>query len=55
VKVKDRAVELSMVENATYSDIPFRHLVVVGQIAKWDVEKVFEILSRTGYVIDDVT
>lgn len=55
VKEKDRVVELSMVENATYSDIPFRHLVVVGQIAKWDVEKVFEILSRTGYVIDDVT
>ncbi len=53
IKKKDRAVELSLVGNVEYSDIPFRHLVVVGQIAKWDLNKVFEILERTGYKIDE--
>ncbi len=53
LRKKDRAVELSMVENVEYSDVPFRHLVVVGQIAKWDLEKVLEILKRTGYEIDE--
>ncbi len=53
IKKKDRAVELSLVGDVEYSDIPFRHLVVVGQIAKWDLSKVFEILERTGYKIDE--
>ena len=53
IKKKDRAVELSLVGDVEYSDIPFRHLVVVGQIAKWDLNKVFEILERTGYRIDE--
>jgi len=53
IKKKDRAVELSLVGDVEYSDIPFRHLVVVGQIAKWDLEKVLEILERTGYEIDE--
>ncbi len=53
LRKKDRAVELSMVGNVEYSDVPFRHLVVVGQIAKWDLEKVLEILKRTGYEIDE--
>jgi len=52
IKKKDRSVELSLIGDVKYSDIPFRHLVVVGQIAKWDMNKVFEILSRT-YTIDD--
>ncbi|RLI83370.1 lysine--tRNA ligase [Archaeoglobales archaeon] len=52
---KDRSVELSLVENVEYSDVPFRHLIVVGQIANWDIGKALEILERTGYVIDDVT
>ncbi len=54
VKQKDRSVQLSLVEEVEYSDIPFRHLVVVGQIANWDLEKVLEILKRTGYKIDEV-
>ena len=52
IKKKDRSVELSLIGDVKYSDIPFRHLIVVGQIAKWDINKVFEILSRT-YTIDD--
>ena len=52
IKKKDRSVELSLIGDVKYSDIPFRHLIVVGQIAKWDMNKVFEILSRT-YTIDD--
>lgn len=53
VKEGDRSVELSFVGDVVYSTIPFRHLVVVGQIAKWDVDKVIEILGRTGYKIDE--
>ncbi len=51
----DRSVELSMVGDVKYSEVPFRHLVVVGQIANWDVEKVLKILERTGYRIDEET
>ncbi len=51
---KDRSVQLSLVGDVVYSNIPFRHIIVVGQIAKWDLERVFEILKRTGYEIDDV-
>ncbi len=54
IKERDRSVELSLVGDVVYSDIPFRHLVVVGQIAKWDLEGVLEILKRTGYKIDEV-
>lgn len=53
-KAKDRSVQLSMVSNVEYSDIPFRHVIVVGQIARWKPEHVFEILKRTGYKIDEI-
>ncbi len=53
LKTGDRSVELSMVSGVEQSDVPFRHLIVVGQIAKWDLDKVLEILARTGYNIDD--
>jgi len=53
VKEKDRSAELSML-GFEYSNIPFRHLVVVGQIANWELDKAIEILERTGYRIDDV-
>ncbi len=55
LKEKDRSVELSLVEDVEYSDVSFRHLIVVGQIAKWDVDKALEVLRRTGYKIDDTT
>lgn len=54
IKENDRSVELSLVGDVVYSEIPFRHLVVVGQIAGWDVEKAIEILRRTGYKIDEI-
>lgn len=50
---RDRSVELSLVEDVVYSDVPFRHLIVVGQIANWNLEKVLEILERNGHDIDD--
>ncbi len=53
VREGDRSVELSMVGDVEYSDVPFRHLIVVGQIAGWDVDRVLEVLARTGYRIDD--
>ena len=51
---KDRSVQLSIVGDVVYSDVSFRHLVVVGQIANWDLEKALEILSRTYHVDDTV-
>ncbi len=55
VRERDRSVELSLVGDVVYSDVPFRHLVVVGQIAKWDLEQDLENLRRTGYKIDEIT
>ncbi len=49
----ERSVELSVVEDCIYSDVPFRHLIVVGQIAGWDVEKILEILKRNGHEITE--
>ena len=48
----DRSVELSLVKSVRYCRVPFRHLVVVGQIAGWNPDRVVEILKRTGYEID---
>ena len=55
LKKGDRAVQLSMISGVVYSDVPFRHLIVVGQIAKWDLNKVLEIIERTGYKVDEIT
>ncbi|MEM4616498.1 MAG: lysine--tRNA ligase [Archaeoglobaceae archaeon] len=49
---RDRSVQLSLVKEVKYSEVPFRHLIVVGQIANWDLEKVLEILERNGYKRD---
>lgn len=49
---KTRNVELSLIEDVSYSEVPFRHLIVVGQIASWELEKVLEILQRT-YEVDE--
>jgi lysyl-tRNA synthetase class 1 len=51
-KERDRSAELSMISDVEYSDVPFRHLIVVGQIAKWDEDEVLKILARS-YRIDD--
>jgi len=50
----DRSADLSMVTDTQYSDVPFKHIIVVGQIAKWDLDKVIEMLKRTGYTITEV-
>ncbi len=49
----DRSVQLSLVESVSYSDVPFRHLIVVGQIADWVTEKILEILERNGHEITE--
>ncbi len=55
---RDRSVQLSLVGEVRYTEVPFRHLIVVGQIANWDPERTLEILERNGYgrseVADDV-
>ncbi|MEM0503891.1 MAG: lysine--tRNA ligase, partial [Archaeoglobaceae archaeon] len=48
-KEKDRSVQLSLVHEVKYSSVPFRHLIVVGQIANWDLKRTIEILERNGY------
>jgi lysyl-tRNA synthetase class 1 len=53
-KEKDRSVQLSLVHEVSYSEVPFRHLIVVGQIANWNLERVLEILERNGYKREDV-
>jgi lysyl-tRNA synthetase class 1 len=53
-KEKDRSVQLSLVHEVNYSEVPFRHLIVVGQIANWNLERVLEILERNGYKREDV-
>ncbi len=30
-------------------------MIVVGQIANWDLNKALEIIERTGYTVDEVT
>ncbi|MFP3909807.1 MAG: lysine--tRNA ligase [Archaeoglobaceae archaeon] len=52
-KKDERSIQLSMVSEAEYSDVPFKHILVVGQIAKWDSNSVLNILERTGYKIDE--
>lgn len=54
VEEGDRSTELSMVTDTQYSNVPFKHIIVVGQIAKWELEKVLEMLERTGYQITEV-
>ncbi|NHW88746.1 MAG: lysine--tRNA ligase [Archaeoglobales archaeon] len=53
-KEKDRSVQLSLVHEVNYSEVPLRHLIVVGQIANWNLERVLEILERNGYKREDV-
>ncbi len=48
-KEKDRSVQLSLVHEVKYSSVPFRHLIVVGQIANWDLKRTIEILERNEY------
>uniref|UniRef100_A0A7J2TG09 Lysine--tRNA ligase n=1 Tax=Archaeoglobus fulgidus TaxID=2234 RepID=A0A7J2TG09_ARCFL len=51
---RDRSIQLSLVHEVHYSGVPFRHLIIVGQIANWDLEKTLEILERNGYKKEEV-
>ena len=52
LKQNSRNVQLSLTSKIEYSDVPFKHLVIVGQIAKWDLNSVLKILSRR-YLINE--
>lgn len=44
-----RAAELSHAGGFRSTGVPFKHLVVVAQIARFDLERLLEILDRGGY------
>lgn len=48
-RVDARALELSRAGGFEPVGVPFRHLVVVAQAARFDPERVERILARTGY------
>ncbi len=45
----ERSIELSQAGGFRAVGVPFKHLVVVGQTARFDEDKVIEILERSGY------
>ena len=44
-----RALALSYAAGFTPIGVPFKHLVVVAQVAGFDVDRTLEVLGRTGY------
>jgi lysyl-tRNA synthetase class 1 len=44
-----RALELSRAAGFPPSGVPFRHLVVVAQVADFQLERIMQILGRSGY------
>jgi len=44
-----RALALSRAAGFTPVGVPFRHLVVAAQVARFDVDRTLEVLARTGY------
>jgi lysyl-tRNA synthetase class 1 len=45
----ERALELSRAGGFRPVGVPFKHLVVVAQVAAYDLERALTILARTGY------
>jgi len=45
----ERALELSRAGGFDPVGVPFRHLVVVAQAARFDLDRMIEVLGRTGY------
>ena len=45
----DRALELSRAGGFEPVGVPYRHLVVVAQAARFDLERILAVLHRTGY------
>jgi lysyl-tRNA synthetase class 1 len=46
----ERAIELSTAGGFRSVGVPFKHLIVVAQTARFDVDAVIRILGRTGYL-----
>ncbi len=49
----ERAIALSSAAGFPSIDIPFRHIVIVAQIAEFDPIRVSDILQRRGYSVSD--
>ena len=49
----ERAIELSKAAGFKAIDIPYRHIVVVSQIANFDVDLAIRVLERSGYASVD--
>ena len=47
--VDSRALALSRAAGFRPVGVPFKHLVVAAQVARFDVERTIEVLARTGY------
>lgn len=45
----ERAMELSRAAGFEPVGVPYKHLVMVAQVARFDLDRVMEILERTGY------
>lgn len=44
-----RALELSRAAGFAPVGVPFKHLVVAAQVARFDVDRTLDVLARTGY------
>jgi len=47
--VDSRALELSRAAGFRPVGVPFKHLVVAAQVARFDVDRTLDVLARTGY------
>ena len=47
--VDSRALELSRAGGFRPVGVPFKHLVVAAQVARFDVDRTMDVLARTGY------
>jgi lysyl-tRNA synthetase class 1 len=45
----ERAIELSRAAGFRPVGVPFKHLIVVAQAARFDIDAAMDLLSRTGY------
>ncbi len=50
----DRSKALSRTSKSPMIDVPFRHIINIVQIARFDPVKMLEIIKRSGYRIEDI-
>ncbi len=48
-----RVLELSKASGICHTEIPFKHMVTLHQVAHGDLEQILNILKRAGYSTDD--